>query len=133
MKIKKFIRKVKTKFNRLMDAPNRKHVSPYEADVIKVFRQLIYLKGSECFVDLKTDKQYIEHEKAKLFIILSKNNVTIINDKEPTKQDICVTTYNILYDIFEFRLSRQRTIKELKYLNTVDFLNRLEIKINKNK
>ena len=50
-------------FKRWLNKPNRTSVSPYEDEIIKIFRKIIYSDDSKCFVDLKLSKRYIDIHK----------------------------------------------------------------------
>ena len=77
-------------FKRWLNKPNRTSVSPYEDEIIKIFRKIIYSDNSECFVDLKLNKRYIENSNEGIFVILSENNVTIIHFKSKIDQHLCI-------------------------------------------
>jgi hypothetical protein len=124
-KIKRSIRQ----FKRWLDKPNRTFISPYEADMIKFFRKIIYSEDSDCFVDLNLNKRYIENSFKNVFVILSDKNITIINGKNKLSQNLCNHSYDVLCDIFDTRLSFIRSIKESEYLeDTIDFLDKLNLK-----
>ena len=126
IKIKSPIRK----FKRWLDKPNRTFVSPYEEEIIKTFRKIVYSNDSECFVDLKLNKRYIENSTEGVFVILSENSITIIHFKSKIEQRLCIHSYETLCSIFDTRLSFHRSIKELKYLeNTSNFLEELNFKL----
>ena len=126
IKIKSSIRK----FKQWLDKPNRTFISPYEEEIIKTFRKIVYLNDSECFVNLELNKRYIENSNEEIFVILSENSITIIHSKSKIEQHLCIHSYETLCDIFDTRLSFHRSIKELKYLeNTSDFLEELNFKL----
>ena len=117
-------------FKRWINKPNRTFVSPYEDEIIKIFRKIVYSNNSECFVDLKLNKRYIENSNEGIFVILSENSITIIHFKSKIEQHLCIHSYETLCNIFDTRLSFHRSIKELKYLeNTSDFLEELNFKL----
>ena len=127
---KRFIRKNQVNFKRWLDKPNRVIRSPYEGEIIKTFRKIIYSDYSECFVDLKLNKRYIENSNEGIFVILSENSITIIHFKSKIEQHLCINSYELLCDIFDTRLSFHRSVKELKYLeDTSDFLEELNFKL----
>ena len=117
-------------FKRWINKPNRTFVSPYEDEIIKIFRKIVYSNNSECFVDLKLNKRYIENSNKEIFVILSENSITIIHFKSKIEQHLCINSYELLCDIFDTRLSFHRSVKELKYLeNTSNFLEELNFKL----
>lgn len=130
MKLKTKIKSSIRKFKRWLNKPNRTFISPYEEEIIKIFRKIVYSNDSECFVDLKLNKRYIENSNQGIFVILSENSITIIHFKSKIEQHLCIHSYELLCDIFDTRLSFHRSIKELKYLeNTSDFLEELNFKL----
>ena len=123
MKLRIKIRSSIRTFKRWLNKPNRTSVSPYEDEIIKIFRKIIYSDDSECFVDLKLNKRYIENSNEGIFVILSENSITIIHFKSKIEQHLCINSYELLCDIFDTRLSFHRSVKELKYLeNTVKLI-----------
>ena len=127
---KRFIRKKQVNFKRWLDKPNRVIRSPYEGEIIKTFRKIIYSDYSECFVDLKLNKRYIENSNEGIFVILDNNSITLTHLKTKINQPLCNYSYELLCDIFDTRLSFHRSIKELKYLEeTSNFLEELNFKL----
>ena len=130
MKLRIKIRSSIRTFKRWLNKPNRTSVSPYENEIIKIFRKIIYSDDSECFVDLKLNKRYIENSIEEIFVILCENSITIIHSKSKIEQHLCIYSYETLCSIFDTRLSFHRSIKELKYLeNTSNFLEELNFKL----
>lgn len=130
MKLRIKIRSSIRTFKRWLNKPNRTSVSPYEDEIIKIFRKIIYSDNSECFVDLKLNKRYIENSNEGIFVILSENTITIIHFKSKIDQHLCIHSYELLCNIFDTRLSFHRSVKELKYLeNTSNFLEELNFKL----
>ncbi len=130
MKLRIKIRSSIRTFKRWLNKPNRTSVSPYEDEIIKIFRKIIYSDNSECFVDLKLNKRYIENSNEGIFVILSENSITIIHSKSKIEQRLCIHSYETLCNIFDTRLSFHRSVKELKYLeNTSNFLEELNFKL----
>ena len=130
MKLRIKIRSSIRTFKRWLNKPNRTSVSPYENEIIKIFRKIIYSDDSECFVDLKLNKRYIENSIEEIFVILCENSITIIHSKSKIEQHLCINSYELLCSIFDTRLSFHRSIKELKYLeNTSNFLEELNFKL----
>ena len=127
---KRFIRKNQVNFKRWLDKPNRTFKSPYEGDIIETFRKIIYSEASECFVDLKLNKRYIENSDQGIFVILYNISITLLHFKSKIEQHLCIHSYELLCDIFDTRLSFHRSVKELKYLeNTSNFLEELNFKL----
>lgn len=127
---KRFIRKNQINFKRWIDKSNRTFRSPYEIEIINIFRKIIYSDDSECFVDLKLNKRYIENSNEGIFVILDNNNIIIIHFKSKIEQPLCNHSFELLCDIFDSRLFFHRSIKELKYLeNTSNFLEELNFKL----
>ena len=130
MKLKIKIKSSIRIFKRWLNKPNRTSVSPYEDEIIKIFRKIIYSDNSECFVDLKLNKRYIENSNEGIFVILSENSITIIHFKSKIDQHLCIHSYELLCNIFDTKLSSHRSVKELKYLeNTSNFLEELNFKL----
>ena len=130
MKLRIKIRSSIRTFKRWLNKPNRTSVSPYEDEIIKIFRKIIYSDNSECFVDLKLNKRYIENSNEGIFVILSENSITIIHFKSKIDQHLCIHSYELLCNIFDTKLSSHRSVKELKYLeNTSNFLEELNFKL----
>ena len=130
MKLRIKIRSSIRTFKRWLNKPNRTSVSPYEDEIIKIFRKIIYSDDSECFVDLKLNKRYIENSNEGIFVILDNNSITLTHLKTKINQTLCNYSYELLCDIFDTRLSFHRSIKELKYLEeTSNFLEELNFKL----
>jgi hypothetical protein len=130
MKISTRIKSYVRKFKRWLDKPNRTFVSPHEGEIIKIVRKVIYLESSDCFVDLSLNKRYIENIEKDLFIILSDNEITLINSKNKSVQRLCIHTFDLLCYIFDSRLSFNRKLKEERYLeDTTTFLDNLNLKL----
>ena len=107
--IKRFFHKSFNKLNK---------ISSTEEDILKLYRKLIYHKNSKCLVDILENKRYIENKEKHILIILFPNQIIMIQGKQINPfQSISVNCYEIMRDIFDTKLSKERIELEKTYVD----------------
>ena len=128
---KRSIRIFKNNFNRWLNKSSRSFKSPQEGELIKLFRKIIYLETSKCFIDVYTGKRYIENKDKNILVVLFDYQIDLIQNKLINSSFICINTFNILCEIFDTKLSKERVSLEDKYMNKAeDFINNVNRIIN---
>lgn len=128
---KRSIRIFKNSFNRWLNKSSRSFKSPQEGELIKLFRKIIYLETSKCFIDVYTGKRYIENKDKNILVVLFDYQIDLIQNKLINSSFICINTFNILCEIFDTKLSKERVSLEDKYMNKAeDFINNVNRIIN---
>ena len=120
-KAKRFFQLIALKSLKALNAPQKKHEvhSDYEKECIAVCKALMHKEDSTLLMSPISGKRYIKSHDEQLFIIIDKNQVTIVNHQYSYTIDIWGKPLERIIKNFDVEVERRREIMEIEIRSNV--------------
>ena len=120
-KAKRFFQLVALKSLKALNAPQKSQEvhSEYEKECIAVCKALMHKEDSTLLMSPISGKRYIKSHDEQLFIIIDKNQVTIVNHQYSYTIDIWGKPLDRIIKNFDVEVERRREIMEIEIRSNV--------------
>ena len=120
-KAKRFFQLVALKSLKALNAPQKSQEvhSEYEKECIAVCKALMHKEDSTLLMSPISGKRYIKSHDEQLFIIIDKNQVTIVNHQYSYTIDIWGKPLERIIKNFDVEVERRREIMEMEIRSNV--------------